>query len=94
MRSPKFAIEVENSITSSIYLCVLRPTKFAIEADNYITTSLYLYVLRTTKYAIEGENSIKSSIYSMRPPKFAMETAGNAITSSIYLCDLLSLQSK
>ena len=30
MRPPKFAIEAENSITSSIYLCDL--PKFAIEA--------------------------------------------------------------
>ena len=51
MRPPKFAIEAENSITASIYLCdllynrsrkLMRPPKFAIEAGNTITSSIYL----------------------------------------------------
>ena len=46
MRPPKFAIEAENSITSSIYYYIInifmRPPKFAIEAENSITSSIYL----------------------------------------------------
>ena len=43
MRPPKFAIEVENPITSSIYLC--DHPKFAIEAENSITSSTNANIL-------------------------------------------------
>ena len=46
--------------------------------------------MRPPKFAIEAENYYIINIL-MRPPKFAIE-AENSITSSIYLCDLLSLQ--
>ena len=51
MRPPKFAIEAENSITSSRYYATCY---FAIEAENS---------MRPPKFAIEAENSITSSIY-------------------------------
>ena len=84
MRPPKFAIEAENSITSSIYR---RPPKFYRSRKLYYIINIFM----PPKFAISREaagNSITSSIYLC---EFAIE-AKNFITSSIYLCDLLSLQ--
>ena len=47
--------------------------------------------MRPPKFAIEAGKLYYIINILMRPPKFAIE-AGNTITSSIYLCDLLSLQ--
>ena len=52
MRPPKFAIEAENYITSSLCLYVLRPPKFAIEAENSITS------ITCDQFAIEAGNTL------------------------------------